>query len=49
MRRALLSWIRGVVIAMLFVGFGTAAMYWYLQPMTAFLLADAWLMCVGIK
>lgn len=41
--------VRNVALALVLAVLATAAMSWYASPMTSFLLADAWLLCAGLK
>ena len=49
MNRAPLHWARSAVFAVVLAVLATGAMSWYASPMTSFLLADAWLLCAGLK
>jgi len=41
--------VRYAALALVFAVLATGAMSWYASPMTSFLLADAWLLCAGLK
>ncbi len=41
--------VRYAALALVLAVLAAGAMSWYASPMTSFLLADAWLLCAGLK